>query len=71
MRTQPDGGTARKNTVVALRLTRSVWLMVIGLLMAALTGVFATFGIRQAATILGVGGIIIFSIGMIVWHTEP
>jgi hypothetical protein len=54
-----------------LRLTRSVVLMIIGFLMAAATGVLAMFGVRGTASILGVSRVIIFSIGMILWHTEP
>jgi FtsH-binding integral membrane protein len=54
-----------------LRLTRSVALMVVGLLMAIASGVLVMFGLREFASIIGVSGIIIFSVGMILWHTEP
>ena len=56
-----------------MRWTPSVLLILVGLLMAVATVViFVLSGFRsQIASILGVGGIIIFSIGVIVWHTEP
>lgn len=56
-----------------LRWTPSVLLILLGLLMAVATVViFGLSGFRsQILSILGVGGIIIFSIGVIVWHTEP
>jgi hypothetical protein len=56
-----------------LRWSPSVLLIVLGLLMAVATVViFGLNGFRsQILSILGVGGIILFSIGVIVWHTEP
>ena len=54
-----------------MRLTRSVVLMIIGFIMAATTGVLVVFGVRGIASVIGVSGIIMFSVGMILWHTEP
>jgi hypothetical protein len=45
--------------------------MIVGLLMVVATGVLVMFGIREAASVIGVSGIIIFSVGMILWHMEP
>jgi len=54
-----------------LRLTRSVALMMVGLLMATASGVLVVFGLLEFASVIGVSGIIVFSVGMILWHTEP
>jgi hypothetical protein len=35
------------------------------------TSALVMFGLLEFASVIGVGGIIIFSVGMILWHTEP
>ena len=54
-----------------MRLTRAVALMIVGLLMTITSGVLVMFGLREFASVIGVSGIIMFSAGMILWHTEP
>ena len=39
--------------------------------MVLATGLLALIGFMQLASVLGVGGVILFSIGVILWHIEP
>jgi hypothetical protein len=54
-----------------LRATLSNALIVGGLLMVAVTAILALSGIMQIASVLGVVGVITFSLGVIVAHVEP
>jgi hypothetical protein len=60
-----------RREVHELRLTPGVVLMQVGFLMALTACLLILIGFRQVVTVIGVIGIIIFSIGLIVWHTEP
>lgn len=39
--------------------------------MVLATGLLALFGFMQLASVFGLGGVILFSIGVILWHIEP
>jgi hypothetical protein len=54
-----------------LRARLSNALIIGGLLMVAVTAILALGGIMQIASVLGVVGVIMFSLGVIVAHVEP
>jgi hypothetical protein len=63
--------TGMRREVHGLRLTPGVVLMLVGFLVALTACFLVLIGFRQVVTVIGVIGVIIFSIGLVVWHTEP